>query len=125
MDGILRRYGHDVYLQRRLPDSSTSSRVRYSTKFERHTTRNMHPSSVGLASEAEEEVEGLVHNADRVFWFRWTTDPREGDRIWEEDPRVRFKGQPSIYKIDMAHAMRGVEGRIEFWVCGCTRDQGN
>lgn len=122
MDGILRKYGHVVYLQRRLPDSITSSKVRYSSKFEKHTVRNMHPSSTGLASEAEEEAEGLIRNSDRVFWFRWTADPREGDRIWQDDPRMRFKEVPEIYKIDMAHPLRGVGGRIEYWVCGCTRD---
>jgi len=58
---ILREYGHDVLLQRRVSDDFL-----YSTNFERITTRHFFPSAEVLAQAQKEDNEGFVTNVDRL-----------------------------------------------------------
>lgn len=119
---IMRNFGHDVFLQRRLPDSRTGqySDPNFTTKLERHTVRDMIPSSTQLAGTADEQEEGVVTTVDVVFWFLWDVAPKQGDRIYEEDPR--YVQRQSTWLLDYAHPMRGNRGRIEYWSCGATRE---
>lgn len=122
---LFREYGHDVYLQRRRPDITMGpyDQVVFQERLERHTVRNMHPSSVGLARLAEEMPEGVVTNVDIVFWFAWDVNPSEGDRIYE--PRPDIPQGYIIFTIDYSWPLRGRRGRIEYWACGCTKSSPN
>jgi hypothetical protein len=120
--GILRDEGHNVYLQRRKVDDLTQAphpHAIYESKLERHTTRHMHPSSTGLATMGTDKVEGRVTTVDAVYWFLWTVNPKQGDRIYENDPR--YTSRQSVWEIDYAQPMRGTRGRVEFWAVGATR----
>ena len=116
MERILRDYGHNIYLQRRLTDET----ARYENRYERHTVRNMIPSSVGLARAAQEVMEGRIVDVDVVYYFQWDAKPLEGDRIHEgmasSDPRGHL-----VFDIDYSYPHRGNGGRIEYWACGATK----
>lgn len=120
--GILRDYGHNVLLQRRLPDVFDSPHPvpQFENKFEKLTTRYMYPRSAGLALTAEEQEEGVIRNADIVYYFEYMVEPHEGDRIYELG--LDFKTTKSTWIIDMAWAYRGKGGRVEYWACGCSRE---
>lgn len=109
MERILRDYGHNIYLQRRTGET-------YVDGYERHTVRNMIPSSVGLARLAQEVAEGRIVNVDVVYYFQWDANPLEGDRIHEVDPRGCL-----VFDIDYTYPHRGNGGRIEYWACGATK----
>jgi len=116
MERILRDYGHNIYLQRRTGDSSVTGEASYANGFERHTVRNMIPSSVGMARAAQEAMEGRIVDVDVVYYFQWDANPLEGDRIHEVDPRGHL-----VFDIDYSYPHRGNGGRIEYWACGATK----
>jgi hypothetical protein len=124
---VLRDYGHDIYLQRRVADNlEVCRKAQYSPVLEKHTTRHMHGGSMGLSGAADDMEEGLVTSAEHVYWFQWDVNPREGDRIYEPDPRYDDDPDPrkryqSLWEIDFAQPMREKRGRIAFWACGVTR----
>lgn len=126
---ILRDYGHDVHLQRRIRDKEIGQYFtqQYSRRVERHTVRHMHSSSVALAGATQQEREGVVSNVDRVYWFRWDVNPAEGDIIIDSKPTDGMTGskhvrrEPEKFVIDYAQPMRGNGGRIEYWACGVSR----
>lgn len=115
---IMRRYGHDVYLRRRLADTSPAQYSdRHYSHRERHTVREMIPSA-RLAGARSEKAEGVISEIDVVYWFLWGATPKEGDLV--EEPQVGKR-----YVIDYAHALRGERGRIEYWTCGCKQTDPN
>lgn len=113
MDQILKEWGHNVILQRRVDDEFVNT-------LERHTVRHMYPANRGLPQVAEEEPEGIVHNADMIYYFRYDANPAEGDRIYEEDPNGK-----TTWLIDYSLPMRGRGGQIVYWVAGVTRENPN
>lgn len=114
---ILRKWGHDVLLQRRLDDN-----YNYSSKFERVTTRHMYPANSDLVNLLKESSEGTTADAvEFIYYFDSTVNPRTGDRIYE---KIEGHPQPnSVYRIDYAVPMRGKFGKIEYWVAGVTREE--
>lgn len=119
-DTVLMRYGHNILLQRRLSPYSAEG-PEYSLQLERHTTRHMHPSSRLLSNIAQEMPEGITHDSEMVYWFRWNVNPASGDRIYENIDI--YPNNQEIFIIDKAIPMRGRGGRIEFWACGVSQER--
>jgi hypothetical protein len=113
---ILREYGHDVLLQRRISDDFL-----YSQTFERVTTRHFFPSSEALAQAQREDNEGVNTNVDLIFYFESDINPKQGDRIYE-DSQSNINS-PNIYLIDFAAPVRGKFGKILYWMAGATRER--
>lgn len=130
---LLRDWGHDILLQRRVLESQSgiyalADNNGFSTSLERWTVRHYVPRSSTFMNAMMSEMEGLDINGDRLYFFSWDAAPKEGDRIYEEDPRydkVTTDAQKyaSTFIIDYAQPMRGKGGRIEFWVVGCSRER--
>lgn len=76
-----------------------------------------------LTSSAEERPEGIVHSVDQVWYFPSEAVPKEGDRIYTEDPRYIDKQETWI--IDYALAFRGRRGKVVYWLAGGTRENPN
>jgi hypothetical protein len=113
---ILREYGHDILLQRRISDDFL-----YSETFERITTRHFFPSSEALAQAQREDNEGINTNVDLIFYFESEVNPKQGDRIYEESPSN--VNDPNIYLLDFAAPVRGKFGKIVYWIAGATRER--
>lgn len=121
MDRILHKYGWDILLQRRI--ETDADVPKWKNSLERHTIRGMLPgSSMGIAGVAREQEPGVTHDADMVYYFRYNANPNEGDRIY--DNVGREDGDVRRYTIDWAAPMRGVNGRVEYWTVGATREKG-
>lgn len=116
---VLRNYGHDIYLQRRITPYINDDNV-YEDSLERHTVRHMYPANKGLPSVARENVEGITHDSELIYYFTFDSNPREGDRIYEnlED----YPGDLVTWLIDFAVPLRFRSGRIEFWTVGASRE---
>lgn len=117
---ILRKYGHDVYLQRRISPYQNKL-VEYLDSLERHTTRHVYPSNKGLPAVAAENIEGVTHDSELIYYFKYDSSPREGDRIYEnlED----YPGDLVTWIIDFVVPMRLQSGRIEYWAVGASREE--
>lgn len=113
---ILREWGHDVYIQRILPNGD------YSTNFERVTTRQVGQSGVSSSLASQEQAEGLDIKYDAVYYFEDVVNPREGDRIYE-NYSVKKNKQFTIFTVDTATPIRGRLGKINFWTVGATRER--
>lgn len=113
---ILREYGHDILLQRRISDDFL-----YSQTFERITTRHFFPSSEALAQAQKEDNEGVTTNIDLIFYFESEVNPKQGDRIYEESPSNI--NDANIYLIDFAAPVRGKFGKIVYWIAGASRER--
>lgn len=113
---ILREWGHDVLLQRRLDDNFI-----YSDRFERVTTRHFFPSAETLTQVQREDNEGVNTNVDLIFYFEATVNPKQGDRIYEES-EININ-DPNIYLIDFAAPVRGRLGVVTYWIVGATRER--
>ena len=120
-DNILRQYGHDVFLQRR--SQSTAGDVTYSETLERHTTRFTLPTTRALPNAQQEEMFGLTNTSERVYYFRSEVNPFEGDRIYEAE--VRTPNGQSVWSVDQAIGLRGLNGEIIYWAVGVTRIEPN
>lgn len=124
LNKILREWGHEIYLQRRMPNNKG-----WTHTLERHTVRHMYPATRGLPQVMQEEEEGLVHNVDMLYYFRPDANPREGDRIYESSPT--FEGYcdentgQTTWLIDYALPMRGEGGVITYWIAGVMRESPN
>jgi len=117
---ILRKYGHDVYLQRRISPYE-SENVEYADSLEKHTTRHMYASNKGLPATAQENIEGITHDSELIYYFKHDAIPREGDRIYEN-----LSGYPDnlvTWLIDFVVPMRFKTGRIEYWAVGASREE--
>jgi len=112
---ILREWGHDILLQRRMSDDFI-----YSPTFERITTRHFFPSAETLSQIKKEDNEGVTTSVDLIFYFEAEVNPKEGDRIYEDSDN-NLNG-PSIYIVDYAAAVRGRFGLVVYWIVGASRE---
>jgi len=113
---ILRQWGHDVLLQRRLSDDGM-----YSDKFEKVTTRHVTAASRYLASTKEEQIEGLLVGSDRIYYFESSVNPKTGDRLYEES--LSNLEDYSLFLIEECYPVRGRSGRIDFWTVGASKEK--
>lgn len=112
---ILKEWGHDIFLQRRVSDDFV-----YNDVLERHTTRSTLPRTIALANAQEEVPEGTIVNSEIVYYFEHAVNPKAGDRIYEQS--YNSLEDSIIYKIDDAFPVRGRLGEINYWVVGATRE---
>lgn len=112
---ILSDWGHDVYIQRIMPNGN------YKDNLERVTTRNVYPSGITNAGLAQELEEGLSVNSEVVYFFESIVNPKEGDRIYEKLPNNMDR--QTIYTIDTCSPRRGRGGKIVFWAVGATKEK--
>lgn len=113
---ILKEWGHDILLQRRLSDDNM-----YSDVLERVTTRHVTAASRYLASSKEEQREGVIINSDRVYYFESEINPKSGDRIYEGS--LSFLEDYVLYVLEECYPVRGRYGKIEYWMCGATKEE--
>lgn len=112
---IMKRWGYDVYIQRKLINGN------YSNDLERVTTRSVFPNGNTLAHSAQEEVEGVMIDSDVTYFFASDVNPQEGDRVyenWPQDGNIQI-----FYTIDTSVPVRGRGGKIVYWRSGGTRDK--
>lgn len=112
---ILKEWGHDVYIQRIMPNNN------YRDTLERVTTRNVFSSGITNAKSSQEQIEGIAVNSEVVYYFEAEINPQEGDRIYESLPNTFSK--QTIYLIDTCSPRRGKNGKIIFWVVGATKEK--
>lgn len=112
---ILREWGHDVFLQRRLSDDFV-----YSDTLERHTTRSVYSKSFALTNAKEEVPEGVITNSELVYYFKKEVNPKPGDRLYEES--YNSLEDTIIYIIDDSYGVRGKRGEINYWIVGATKE---
>lgn len=122
-EGVLKEYGHNILLQRQLsstPTADNEGRPTYTNTWEKHTVRHRYPDDPSQI--AQEEIQGVNHDVDFIYYFKWDAKPSEGDHIWEyyqlDDDNKH------LFTIDYSVPMRGFGGRIEFWTVGATRQEG-
>ncbi len=120
-EAILRRYGHDIMLQRRV-SQNVDGEPTYSNTLEIHTVRHM-ANTRSLPNAQQEMIEGILNTSERIYFLKANAFPYEGDRIYEQDPRADDK--QSVWVIDQALPMRGENGEIVFYTCGVTRIRPN
>ncbi len=113
---ILREWGHDILFQRRLSDDGL-----YSDRLEKITTRHVNAASRYLASTKEEQVEGLIINSDRVYYFEEHINPKSGDRIYEGS--FSFLENYVLYVLEECYPSRGKYGKVEYWICGASKEE--
>lgn len=129
---IVKNWGINVYLQRRiyqdgegiysLPPNNKNSY--FANKLEKYTVRYVFAGrKTALTDIAEERPEGIVHTVNRVWYFPYFSNPKEGDRIYQAD--VRYPGAMETYLVDYAQPFRGWKGQIEYWEVGGTRQNPN
>jgi hypothetical protein len=112
---ILREWGHDILLQRRLSDDFV-----YSDSLERFTTRSYVPRKSSLMASKQEGPEGIFVDSDMLYYFEAEVLPKAGDRIYEEP--FNDLNATIIYLIDDAYAVRGRHGQVAYWIVGSTRE---
>ncbi len=135
---IQRRYGHNIFLQRKDLASVENGMYRFETNrgfkenLERYTVRMMQPSqnNAQIVQSRQEQAEGVVILVDKIFYFQWDANPKDGDRIYIADDRYLVPGNDQyngyeMYLIDYAVGHRGIGGRIEYWTVGATRETPN
>jgi hypothetical protein len=131
---ILKTYGHDIYLQRKLETVEATGPYRdlkHRIVLEQHTVREMNYSSMSMADIVENRAEGVSGDFDRVYWFKWDVNPDEGDLIYDRVPetyidaegRKQIKPDVQRFTIKMTYPHRGLGGRIEFWACGAEKSE--
>ena len=116
-DKIIRNYGHDVYLQRRI--NHYNGKSEYSGTYEIWSVRHMESGS--LPDAQQETKEGINNSSERIYWFTAEAAPNPGDRIHEVDANL----PRTIWTIDVSLPLRGVSGEIEFFKTGCSREWPN
>ena len=112
---LLKEWGHDILLQRRLSDDGM-----YSDRLEKITTRYVTAASRYLASTKEEQSEGLLINSDRIYYFESKINPKSGDRIYEES--FSSLEDYSIFLIEDCYPVRGRHGNLDFWTVGASKE---
>lgn len=113
---ILREYGYNILLQRRV-----SNDFLYSETLERYTTRSRIPRVSELSHAQDEANEGVTADVDLIFYFEANVNPKQGDRIYEENPSAIENS--NIYLIDYAMAIRGRLGKIVYWIVGASKER--
>lgn len=118
-DTILKRYGHNVMLQRRSePHATPGATAVFEDVLEIQTVRHTLPEILNVAVEAKE---GILHTVERIYYFRYDAVPREGDRIYENIEG--FPNSMMTFIVDYAEPMNGKGGEVTFWTVGATREQ--
>jgi hypothetical protein len=112
---VMREWGHDVHIQRRLDNGN------YSNKFERVTTRHVGQSGVSNMDSRSIKEEGIDIGFDSVYYFEAEVKPKEGDRIYE-NYSVKIKKNYTIFVIAAITPIRGRQGKILFWTVGANRE---
>lgn len=126
MQATLRRWGHDILLQRRVhPEKfrgpfALEENEGYNERLERHTVRRRYARTARLPYNAVENDEGWTHDPTQIYYFKWDVNPGEGDRIYEHDEAVPNKY--TTWLISEVFAERGLGGRVEFWTVGVLRE---
>jgi hypothetical protein len=120
VDKIHRDWGHNILLQRSVLHQGEGifglrANNGFSTTLEKYTVTNRFPAKAGLADVVQEQLEGKVASVDLIYYFRFSANPNKGDRIYEKDPNGY-----TTYIVDWALPMRGVRGRIEYWIVGAS-----
>lgn len=118
-EGTLRRYGHNVYLQRRINEYDGEN-PQWVNQLERHTVRHTSGRSINLPEIAMEMSEGIIHDTDIVYYFKWDANPQSGDRIYENIDI--YPHSLETFLIDKAIPMRGLGGQIVFWTVGASQE---
>lgn len=113
---IMREWGHDVHLQKILPNGN------HSNKFEKVTTRHANQSGITNTIAVQEQPDGLVTKYDAVYYFEAEINPKEGDRIYENYSMKASKNY-TMFKVDAVSAVRGKFGKIVFWTVGASREK--
>lgn len=113
---ILREWGHDVHIQRILPNGN------HNNQFELVTTRQVGQSGVTNANSTQENDEGILTGYDAVYYFEDTIYPKEGDRIYENYSGKTIRNY-TMFRIDAVTAARGRQGKINYWIVGATREK--
>jgi hypothetical protein len=75
-----------------------------------------------MSTVEQQDMEGITHDSDRVFYFKHDVNPTAGDRIYEQVPTQPH--QQVTWIIDAAEPKRFRNGRIEFWVVGASSETG-
>lgn len=112
---VLKQWGHDIYLQRRLSDDFI-----YSDTLERYTVRNTYPRKMSLTHAQNEVPEGIFVNSELLYYFEHNVNPKPGDRIYEQS----YNGLDDsiLYVIDDSYPVRGRYGEINYWIAGATKE---
>ena len=109
----LKQWGHDILLQRRLNDD-----MLYSTRMEKITVRSYNAQLTGQSNSLMENIEGLTVNSEMIYYFDSLSNPKSGDRIYEEYPTG-----VQVFLIDQCSPVKGKFGKTVYWVAGVTRER--
>jgi len=120
-DGILRRYGHDVYVQKRILDDKGN--ISFSDTLTKYTVRHSLINNRALPQSRIENEEGITNTADRLYYFTSEANVYEGDRIYEDEPDA--PGGKTVWSIDQVLRMKGNHGDLVYKVAGVTRIRPN
>lgn len=141
---LLKNWGADVYLQRRIYDTGSglygldrlnlatpnvpneyanaSDESYFSRKLERWTCRYTFAGRKNQLTDVEMgRPEGLSHSVPLIVYFTWDCKPKEGDRVYIHDER--FGGNMTTWLIRYAEAVIGWHGEITFYSCGLFRER--
>lgn len=113
---ILRDWGHDIHLQRMLPNGN------HNNEFEKVTTRQVGQSGSMNAKASDQYDEGISTNFEFVYYFEGNVNPKEGDRIYE-DMTMKNSRSYSIFTIQAVTPVRGKFGKIVYWIAGASREK--
>lgn len=116
-DSILKKWGHNIYLQRVI-EHFNGEKLRYDNTFERHTVR--HVSASSLTNSKQEHMEGIVFDLSMKYYMRVDSKPLPGDRIYENIES--YPNNIVTYIIESVIPMRGEGGKISFWTVGATKE---
>lgn len=124
---IMQGWGHDIYLQRKIFGVShgvygDAPNHAMEKKLYRFTVRHMYARKASLERIADSFPEGIVRDVDILYFFPGEANPKDGDRIYDND--VRYDGGET-FLIDWALPMRGHGGKVVYWVAGVTRESPN
>lgn len=128
---LLGKWGIDIFLQRRifstgegiysLPDADPKNNY-FTPQLERWTVRfTFAGRKTALTAIEIGRQEGSVHAVHLVFYFPWDSVPKEGDRIYVNDPR--FPMNETIWLIKYAEPVTGWHGRVEYFEVGTVRER--
>jgi len=112
----LKKWGHDILLQRVLSNGN------HSPKMEQVTVRSVAQGGFQNSSSKTEEDEGAFINFDAVYYMEASINPKEGDRIYE-GYSAKVDKNYTIFTIEGISPTRGRFGEILFWVVGATREK--
>lgn len=113
---VLREWGHDVYLQRIMPNGN------HSDKLERVTTRQVGQSGAVNTDSMGQFDEGINIKYDAVYYFEAEINPKEGDRIYEDISSKNHRAY-TIFVVQASSPVRGRHGKIVFWTVGVSREK--